>query len=114
MLTTGLYMAVAGRNTVNFKSCAVKQFTSIAVILLFMCSIGFGMETGDYSEINQDSLVDQGTFSDESEAGRMPEVLLGLEDILDLDCLIVFEYSDDIWIIDNDSIDLSLKPDILQ
>ena len=108
MFTTGLYMAVTRGKTVNIKACTIKKCISIAVSLFFTCSLAFGMETGDYSEVDQDAPVSQGAFSDESEAGKMPEVQLGQEDILDLDCLIVFEYSDDIWLIDDDSIAVNL------
>lgn len=108
MFTTGLYMAVTRRKTANTKLRSIQKCISIAALLCLTSSPGFGMETGDYSEVDQDAPVTRGAFSDESEAGKIPEIHLGQEDILDLGCLIVFEYSDDIWLIDDDSIAVNL------
>lgn len=61
------------------------------------------METGNYSEVDQDAPVSQGAPFDHSEAVRRPEVQLEREHISDLDCQIVFEFGDDLWLINGES-----------
>jgi hypothetical protein len=80
------------------------KYINIAALLCFVSSSGYGLESGNYSG----TAADQNAVSYSSEDDESLIIQLGYQDISDLNCLIVFERDNDIWLIDHDTVAVNL------